>query len=59
MKRVEMVVDRETIGDLRDGLRDLGIRTLRVGEVDKTQEPFIHGINGQAVGFDSPGHPRA
>lgn len=59
MKLVEVIVDRGAIGDLRDALRDLGVRTLRIGEAGEKQEHFIRGISGQATESESSGHPRA
>jgi nitrogen regulatory protein PII len=37
MRRIEAIVETDELGDLRDALRELGVRTMRVTEVKRDE----------------------
>ncbi|MCL4538357.1 MAG: P-II family nitrogen regulator [Bacteroidetes bacterium] len=55
MKRIEAIVGLNELGAVREALREIGIRTMRVTDVEEEMVPVLNLVAGRKSGPE-PGH---
>lgn len=58
MKKIEAIVEIEEIGEVRDALREMGITTMRVSEVNEERVLVVHDRIGRSPEVDALERPR-